>query len=71
MAMIRTAHKSTVERGDAMQIVRMSFARGLRNGKGYSFSYVRKCLKKKYHNAEIAGMHDELVALRTPKRSKQ
>ena len=65
--MIHKARQSTVERGDAMQVVRMSIARGMRDGRGYSFSYVRRCLKGVYRNEDINAMHDELVALRSPK----
>lgn len=56
-----------VERGDAMQVVRMSKARGFRSGRGYSFSYVTKCLRAEYRNDDITAMHKELVALRTSK----
>lgn len=54
-----------------MQVVRMSRARGMRGGKGYSFSYVQKCLTEVYHNEEIAQLHQELVALRTPIRTNR
>lgn len=66
-----TKTPGTVERGDAMQVVRMSKARGMRDGRGYSFSYVNKCLKEKYSNKEITALHQELVALRTPKTTKR
>lgn len=56
--------KRSIERGDAMQVVRMAKAR---NGKEWSRSYVTKCIHGERHNASILALHDELVALRTPK----
>lgn len=54
-----------------MQVVRMSRARGMRDGKGYSFSYVHKVIVLGiYANEEIQGLHQELVALRTPAKHK-
>lgn len=62
--------KRTIERGDAMQVVRMARARGLNGGKGWSRSMVTKCLHKERRNPTILALHDELVALRTPKSNK-
>lgn len=69
--MIRKRGIQQVERGDAMQVVRMSKARGMRSGRGYSFSYVVKCLREEYSNDDISAMHRELVALRTLKHARK
>lgn len=72
--MVRTSQEPArrVERGDAMQVVRMSRARRSNKGRGFSLSYVMKCLRKERHSPIVDALHDELVALRTPsKRSKR
>ena len=58
--------------GDIQMVMMMSQARGMNGGEGYSYSYVRKCLSEvskenKRHNAEIKALHQQLIALRTPK----
>ncbi|HMN07130.1 MAG TPA: hypothetical protein PKD45_15550 [Flavobacteriales bacterium] len=54
-----------VQRCDAMQVVRMSQARGMRDGKGYSLSLVSKVLRGERQSEPILSLHRELVALRT------
>ena len=62
----------TRQRGDVMQVVRMSAAAGLNGGKGYSFRHVYQVLNKLRKNADISALHAQLVALRTaPKRSRK
>jgi hypothetical protein len=46
----------------------MTIARRMgRTKRGYSYDYVRYVLNGKRRNANILALHDELVALRTPK----
>lgn len=49
-----------------MQVVRMSRARRLNGGAGYSHSLVMKVLAGERHNRAVVALHDEVVALRTP-----
>lgn len=71
--MVRTGQKKRViERGDAAQVTRMALARGLNEGRGWSRSYVSKCLREERRCKVLLELHDELVALRTPiKRAKK
>ncbi|HMN07122.1 MAG TPA: hypothetical protein PKD45_15510 [Flavobacteriales bacterium] len=49
----------------------MTAARGMgRHGLGYSYDYVRYVLHGKRKNKAITALHQELVALRTPKTKK-
>lgn len=57
-------------RGDVTLVASISLARGLNKGKGYSFKYVRDVLKERRTNAEVTAIHNEVIAMRTPKRSR-
>lgn len=46
----------------------MTKARGLNDGKGYSFRYVYEILRGFRRNAQVTALHDEVVALRTPRK---
>lgn len=51
---------------------RMSIARRMgRNKCGYSYDYVRYVLRGLRRNEAIVALHDEVVALRMPKRSSR
>ncbi len=61
-----------VQIGDVRTVQSMTIARRMgRKKQGYSYDYVRYVLSGKRRSAAIAALHDELVALRTPKHSKK
>lgn len=68
--MYTTATKNK-ERGDATAVSRVTKARGLNGGHGYSWRYVNEVLNGSRRNAEIVAIHGELIALRTPKRTRR
>lgn len=68
--MYTTASKNK-ERGDATAVSRVTKARGLNGGLGYSWRYVNEVLNGSRRNATISAIHGELVALRTPDRKKR
>lgn len=60
-----------VARGEVMLVVRMSKARKLNKGKGYSFPTCYAVLVKRlWENKEIEALHDQVLQLRAamPKR---
>lgn len=68
--MYTTATKNKV-RGDAMAVSRVTQARGLNHGKGYTWRYVNEVLNGSRKNDDISAIHAELIALRTPKHAKR
>lgn len=64
----RKDKKRAVAVGDVRMVQSMTIARRMgRHKRGYSYDYVRYVLSGKRRNASILSLHDELVALRTPK----
>ncbi|HRF80157.1 MAG TPA: hypothetical protein PL070_08720 [Flavobacteriales bacterium] len=64
--------EATRQRGDVMQVVRMTAAARIGpEGNGYSFHYVRQVLNGVRKNADITSMYNQLVALRTPVKRRR
>lgn len=64
----RNSKKRAIAVGDVRMVQSMTIARRMgRTKRGYSYDYVRYVLNGKRRNAHILALHDELVALRTPK----
>ncbi|MEO8589427.1 MAG: hypothetical protein ABI432_08675 [Flavobacteriales bacterium] len=64
--MYTTAKNTTILRGDATLVARMSLARGYNGGKGYTREYVSEVLHGTRNNADILNLHTEVIAMRTP-----
>lgn len=59
-----------LERGDATLVASITAARGLNNGRGYSWRYVYEVLRAYRKNPEITAIHGEVVRMRTPKKRR-
>jgi hypothetical protein len=66
--------RNGLEYGDITMVQRMAAARKLgRNGKGFSYDYIKRVLSPRdtRKNEVITALHQELIALRTPKPMKR
>ena len=66
-----TKATTSIARGDAPQVALITVHRKMNGGRGYSRAYVYEVLHGTRKNESISAIHAELVALRTPKRSKR